>query len=143
MLKKKFLPNFQRIIEFFTQKIAKSSQKYGFGIRDPRSGIQDPGPRSGTRKKPIPDPGSRGQKGNGFATLPTRNVRMLQGPDTLRVTALRTGTSPPATTATRSGTSSRYRIILSASYQPCFQSDRYRLLSILLTTYVNRRFPFL
>ncbi len=32
----------------------------------------------------------------------------LQGPDTLRVTALRTGTSPPATTATRSGTSSRY-----------------------------------
>jgi hypothetical protein len=33
-----------------------SSQKYEFGIRDPRSGI---------RKKPIPDPGSRGQKGTG------------------------------------------------------------------------------
>ncbi len=33
-----------------------SSQKYGLGIRDPRSGI---------RKKPIPDPGSRGQKGTG------------------------------------------------------------------------------
>ncbi len=31
-----------------------SSQKYEFGIRDPRSGI---------RNKPIPDPGSRGQKG--------------------------------------------------------------------------------
>jgi hypothetical protein len=29
---------------------------YGFGIRDPGSGI---------RKKPIPDPGSRGQKGTG------------------------------------------------------------------------------
>jgi hypothetical protein len=28
----------------------------GYGIRDPRSGIQ---------KKPIPDPGSRGQKGTG------------------------------------------------------------------------------
>jgi hypothetical protein len=49
----------------------------GFGIRDPRSGIQDPGseirdPRSGIRdpgseirKKPIPDPGS------GSATLLT------------------------------------------------------------------------
>jgi hypothetical protein len=32
------------------------SQKYGFGIRDPRSGI---------RKKSIPDPGSMGQKGTG------------------------------------------------------------------------------
>ncbi len=31
-----------------------SSQKYGVGIQDPRSGIQ---------KKPIPDPRSRGQKG--------------------------------------------------------------------------------
>jgi hypothetical protein len=30
--------------------VSLSSQKYGFGIRDPRSGI---------RKKPIPDPGSR------------------------------------------------------------------------------------
>jgi hypothetical protein len=39
----------------------------GSGIRDPRSGIRDPGsgirdPGSGVRKKPIPDPGSRGQK---------------------------------------------------------------------------------
>ncbi len=33
-----------------------SSQKYGFGTRDPRSGI---------RKRPIPVPGSRGQKGTG------------------------------------------------------------------------------
>ncbi len=52
--KKKNLGHFQRIIELFTQKIVKSSQKYGFGIRDPRSRI---------RKKTIPDPGSRGQKG--------------------------------------------------------------------------------
>jgi hypothetical protein len=32
----------------------------GFGIRDPGSRIQ---------KKPIPDPGSKGQKGTGSATL--------------------------------------------------------------------------
>jgi hypothetical protein len=36
--------------------LSLSSQKYGFGIRDPRSGI---------RKKPIPDPGSSGQNGTG------------------------------------------------------------------------------
>jgi hypothetical protein len=39
-----------------------SSQKYGFGIRDPRSGI---------RKKPIPDPGVKKapDPGSGSATL--------------------------------------------------------------------------
>jgi hypothetical protein len=41
---------------FLPKKLSLSTQKYGFGIRDPRSGI---------RKKPIPDPGSRGQKGTG------------------------------------------------------------------------------
>jgi hypothetical protein len=51
MLKKKIWANFQRIKELLPKKLALSSQKYGFGIRDPRSGI---------RKKPIPDPGSRG-----------------------------------------------------------------------------------
>ncbi len=56
VLKKKIWANFQRIIELFTQKFSISSQKYGFGIRDPRSGI---------RKKPIPDSGSRGQKVTG------------------------------------------------------------------------------
>jgi hypothetical protein len=56
MLKKKILANFQTIIELFTQKLSLNSLKYGSGIRDPRSGI---------RKKPIPDPGSRGQKGTG------------------------------------------------------------------------------
>jgi hypothetical protein len=40
VLKKKIWANFQRIIELFTKKI----------VKDPRSGI---------RKKPIPDPGSR------------------------------------------------------------------------------------
>jgi hypothetical protein len=39
---------------FCATKLSLSSQKYGFGIRDPVSG-----------KKPIPDPGSRGQKGTG------------------------------------------------------------------------------
>ncbi len=49
LLKKKICDNFQRIIELFLQKLSLCSQKYGFGIR----------------KKPIPDPGSRGQKGTG------------------------------------------------------------------------------
>ncbi len=40
MLKKKNWANFQRIIEVFTQKFSLSSQKYGVGIRDPRSGIR-------------------------------------------------------------------------------------------------------
>jgi hypothetical protein len=53
VLKKKIWANFQRILP---KKLSKSSSKYGLGIRDPRSGI---------RKKPIPDPGSRGQKGTG------------------------------------------------------------------------------
>jgi hypothetical protein len=39
----------------------------GSEIRDPRSGIRDP--RSGIRIKPIPDPGSRGQKGTGSRIL--------------------------------------------------------------------------
>ena len=38
----------------FKPKFSISSQKYGVGIQDPRSVI---------RKKPIPDPGSRNQKG--------------------------------------------------------------------------------
>jgi hypothetical protein len=51
--------NFQRIIELFTKEIVKKL----FKIRswDPGSGIRDLG--SGIRKNPIPDPGSRGQKG--------------------------------------------------------------------------------
>ncbi len=65
VLKTKIWASFQRIIELFTKKLSLSSQKYGFGIQDPRSEIWDPG--SGIRKKPIPDPGSgfRGQKGTG------------------------------------------------------------------------------
>jgi hypothetical protein len=50
MLNKKIWANFQRIIELFTQKLSLSSQKYGFGIWDLRSG---------NRKKPTPDPRSR------------------------------------------------------------------------------------
>jgi hypothetical protein len=66
MLKKKIWANFQRFIEFLLKKLSLYSQKYGLvsEIRDPKSGI---------RKKPIPDPGSRGQKGtdpgSGSATL--------------------------------------------------------------------------
>jgi hypothetical protein len=47
---------------FLPKKLSLSSQTYGFGIRDPGSEI---------REKPIPDLGSRGQKGtgSGSATL--------------------------------------------------------------------------
>jgi hypothetical protein len=55
MLKKKIYANFQRIIEVFTQKIF---------IKLSKVWVWDPG--SEIRKKPIPDPGSRGQKGTGF-----------------------------------------------------------------------------
>ncbi len=54
VLKKKIWANFQRIIEFFIQKIVNKLSKIRVG---------DPG--SEIRKKPIPDPGSRGQKGTG------------------------------------------------------------------------------
>jgi hypothetical protein len=52
VLKKKIWANFQRIIEFFNKKIVTKLSK--IWVWNPRSGI---------RKKPIPDPGSRGQKG--------------------------------------------------------------------------------
>jgi hypothetical protein len=58
MLKKKNWPNFQKIL---SSKFVTKLSKYRFGIRDPRSEIQDPG--SGIWKNPISDPGSRGQKG--------------------------------------------------------------------------------
>jgi hypothetical protein len=54
--RKKFGPNFKELLKFLPKKLSLSSQKYGFGIRDSRSGI---------RKKPILDPGSRDQKGTG------------------------------------------------------------------------------
>jgi hypothetical protein len=49
--RKKYGPNFKELWNFLPKKLSLSSQKYEFGIRDPRSGI---------RNKPIPDPGSRG-----------------------------------------------------------------------------------
>jgi hypothetical protein len=54
MLKKKIWTNFPRIIEDFTQKIVTKPSKIW---------VWDPG--SEIRKKPIPDPGSRDQKGTG------------------------------------------------------------------------------
>jgi hypothetical protein len=54
MLKKKFLGNFQRIVEVFSQKIFNMLSNIW---------VWDLG--SGIRKKPIPDPGFRGQKGTG------------------------------------------------------------------------------
>jgi hypothetical protein len=54
MLKKKIWANFQRMTEFFTQKFVTKLSKIW---------VWNPG--SEIRKKPIPDPGSRNQKGTG------------------------------------------------------------------------------
>ncbi len=54
--RKKFGPIFQELLKFLPKNLSPSPQKYGFGIRDSGFGI---------RKKHIPDPGSRGQKGTG------------------------------------------------------------------------------
>ncbi len=63
--RKIFFANFQRIMELFTQKkLSLCSQKYGFGIRDPRSEIRDPG------VKKAPDAGS------GSATLQSDRIRI-------------------------------------------------------------------
>ncbi len=53
MLKEKIGANFQRIIELLTQKVVTKFSK--IWVWDPGSEIRDP--RSGIRKKPIPDPG--------------------------------------------------------------------------------------
>jgi hypothetical protein len=61
MLKKKIK---KELLKFLPKNCSLSSQKYEFRIR-----VRDS--RSGIRKKPIPDPVSRGQKGpgSGSATL--------------------------------------------------------------------------
>ncbi len=64
--RKKFGPILK---EFFTQKIVNKLSK--IWVWDPGSGIRDPG--SWIRKKPIPDPGSRGQKGTG-SRIRIRNI---------------------------------------------------------------------
>jgi hypothetical protein len=53
--RKKIRDNLQRIPVLFTQKMVVKLSKIW---------VWDPG--SEIRKKPIPDPGSRGQKGTGF-----------------------------------------------------------------------------
>jgi hypothetical protein len=61
MPKKKNLGKFSKNYLSFYQKSVHYALKYmGLG-----SGIRIRDPRSGTRKKPIPDPGVRGQKGTG------------------------------------------------------------------------------
>ncbi len=69
MLKKKIWANFQRIVEIFTQKIVTKLSK----IWDPRSGI---------RKKPIPDPGVKKapDPGSGSATLIKSKDQLLPSP---------------------------------------------------------------
>jgi hypothetical protein len=68
VLKKKIWANFQKIIELFTKKIVKKLLKIW---------SWDPG--SGIRKKPIPDPGSRGQKApNPGSRIRIRNTAFYQ-----------------------------------------------------------------
>jgi hypothetical protein len=57
---------YKELYNFLPQNLSLSSQKYGFGIVGLGSEIRNP-------KKPIPDRGSRSQKGTGFgsATLGT------------------------------------------------------------------------
>ncbi len=67
VLKKKIWVNFQRIIELFTQKIVTKLSKVW--VWDPGSQIRDP-------EKPIPDPGSWGQKGTG-SRIRIRNTELM------------------------------------------------------------------
>jgi hypothetical protein len=65
MLKEKIWVNFQRIIEFFTQKVVIKLSKIwvwdtGSEIWDPEKFIPDPGSR-GQRHR-IPDPGNGSEK---------------------------------------------------------------------------------
>ncbi len=71
MLKKKIWANFQRTLELFTQKLSLSSQKYGFGIRDPGSEIRDRDPEKTHSGSRIPDPGVKKapDPGSGSASL--------------------------------------------------------------------------
>jgi hypothetical protein len=71
VLKKKIWANFQRIIELFTQKIITKLSK--IWIWDPGSG-----------KKPIPDPGSMGQKGTG-SWIPDPDPQHCKNPRVLKV----------------------------------------------------------
>ncbi len=65
----KYGPIFKELQNFLCPKLSLSFQKYGFGIRDPRFGI---------RKKPIPNPGSRGQKCTG-SRIRIRNTAYTSG----------------------------------------------------------------
>ncbi len=63
--RKKFQPNFKELWNVLPKKLSLSSQKYEFGIRDPRSGInlfRIPGSKRQRIPDPDPqhwDPGSR------------------------------------------------------------------------------------
>jgi hypothetical protein len=60
-LRKKFGPVFKELLNFLPKNLSLSSEKYGVGIRDPRSGIRKKtysGSGSGSRVKKAPDLGS-------------------------------------------------------------------------------------
>ncbi len=132
MLKKIIWAYFQIIIEHFTPKLSLSSQKYGFRIRDPRSGI---------RKKPILDPGSdsRGQKGTGsriwIATLLSTELSYRQtnnpchNPDSLF-----TGILCRLTAWTRSKSTRSITLTLKLSTESCYWQTSWTRKPILSTT---------
>jgi hypothetical protein len=89
MLKKKNVAQFfKNYWSFYLKNFHLAPQKYGFGSRDPRSGIRkkpipDPGSRMfilypGSWFLPILDPGSRGQKGTG-SRIRIRNTASKPG----------------------------------------------------------------
>jgi hypothetical protein len=58
MLKKKKIgPIFKELLKFLPKKFSLSSQKYGFGIRDPEKTYSGSRGQKGTGSR-IPDPGS-------------------------------------------------------------------------------------
>jgi hypothetical protein len=65
-VKKKIVPIFKELHNFLPKKLSLSSQKYGFGIRDPEKNLFR-----------IPDPRSRGQKGTG-SRIRIRNTENLK-----------------------------------------------------------------
>jgi hypothetical protein len=80
VLKKKIWANFQRIIELFTKIIVKKLFK--IWSWDPGSEIRDP--RSGIRKKPIPDPGY----GKNPFRIPDPGVKKAPDPGSVTLTVI-------------------------------------------------------
>jgi hypothetical protein len=83
VLKKNIWANFQRIIELFTQKLSLSSQKYGFGIRDPEktySGSRIQGSKRHRIQDPDPQHWIEGS-GSDLGSIPLTNESVSERPE--------------------------------------------------------------